>query len=118
MQGNILSQYRAMKKESQHILQLLKQLERQRESTGDQSLDTALETIQAKYNKLLTDLAIRQTGVEDLIQGLEPMERDIIRYRYIDGLRWQAVFMRVHYSSAQTFRIHKEILRKLNIPKR
>lgn len=64
----------------------------------------------AKYNELLAE----QLRIEKLIGTLEPVERQIVRYRYFDGMRWQAVFRKIHYSQKQTFRIHDNIIKKLN----
>lgn len=115
MKENILKQYRSIKKESRHLKQLSWQLSRERSNTDDEALDKTLTGLQDKYNNLLKELAERQTVIEDLIEELEPTERDLIRYRYIDGLRWEAVALRIAYSTPQTFRIHKQALRKLDL---
>ena len=115
MEENILKQYRSIKKESQHIKQLMWQLSRQRANTNDKALDDTLSALQGRYSKLLKELAERQNIIEELIEGLDSTERDLIRYRYIDGLRWEAVALRIAYSPPQTFRIHKQILKKLGI---
>ena len=48
-----------------------------------------------------------------MIEGLEPTERKLARFRYIDGLAWEAVCEMMTYSWRQTHRIHGRMLDKL-----
>lgn len=72
-----------------------------------------LEELEGKYNKLLNDLITEQTELEDMIQSLEPLERDLIRYRYVDGLEWYKIEEKLNYSPRTVFRMHKKILKKM-----
>lgn len=72
-----------------------------------------LDALREKYVSVLEDLCDRQLQIEEMIQELEPLERDLIRYRYIDGLRWRDVFEKIGYGQRQTFRIHEKIIEKL-----
>ena len=51
--------------------------------------------------------------IESSLDTLGPTERRLMRLRYIEGLSWQAVSRRIHYSWQQTHRIHKNALVKL-----
>jgi hypothetical protein len=58
-------------------------------------------------------LAAAQAQIEDTIDALEPTERRLARFRYIDGLTWEKVCDRMCYSWMQTHRIHGRMLDKL-----
>ena len=70
--------------------------------------------LEQRYRAKLAELLAAQESIEDLIEGLEtPTERDLMRYHYIDGLKWEDVCVRINYSWRQTHRIHSAILDKL-----
>lgn len=66
-----------------------------------------------RYRVQLQDLLDGQAEVEQLIQNLEPIERTLARYRYIKGLSWEEVCVKMSYSWSQTHRIHSRLLDKL-----
>ncbi len=70
-------------------------------------------TLQEKYKAQLYKLAASQAEIENLIDGLEPGERRLMRCRYIDGMAWEEVCVRIGYSWRQTHNIHAKILDKL-----
>ena len=51
--------------------------------------------------------------IEALIDNLEPVERLLIRARYIDGEYFESICGIIGYSYRQTMRIHKCAIRKL-----
>lgn len=51
--------------------------------------------------------------IEALIDDLEPLERLLIRARYIDGEYFESICGIIGYSYRQTMRIHKCAMRKL-----
>ena len=51
--------------------------------------------------------------IEDAIDGLEPLERRLMREYYINGRKWSEVCEKIGYAHAQTHRIHKAILEKM-----
>lgn len=69
--------------------------------------------LQEKYKTQLYKLAAAQAAIENLIDGLEPGERRLMRCRYIDGMAWEEVCVRIGYSWRQTHNIHSRILDKL-----
>lgn len=69
--------------------------------------------LKERYQGLLEELASAQTSIEDIIEGLEPMERQLMRYRYLDGLTWEEVCVKIGYSWRQTHRTHAAVLGKL-----
>ena len=70
-------------------------------------------TLVDRYQAKLVDLVKAQETIENLIEVLEPTERCLARFRYIDGMRWETVCEMICYSWMQTHRIHGRLLDKL-----
>ena len=70
-------------------------------------------TLQERYQAKLAELAEAQAAIEDLIDGLEPRERKLMRHRYIEGLAWEEVCVAMCYSWRQTHNIHGAALDKI-----
>lgn len=68
-----------------------------------------LEKCEAKLDKL----AAAQAKIEDMIEGLEPIERRLARLHYIEGLKWEDVCEKINYSWRQTHRIHGRMIDRL-----
>jgi DNA-directed RNA polymerase specialized sigma24 family protein len=51
--------------------------------------------------------------IEDMIEGLEPVERRLVRLHYVEGRTWERVCEKINYSWRQTHRIHGRVLEKL-----
>ena len=51
--------------------------------------------------------------IEKAIEGLNPTTRMLLRYRYIEGLTWEEVCVRLSYSWRQTHRLHARALDQL-----
>ena len=71
------------------------------------------DALRKKYEAKLADLTDAQTEIEEMIDGLEPVARRLMRCRYIDGLRWEKVCVEIGYEWAQTHRLHGAILEQL-----
>ena len=97
-----LREYRQIKKE----LDALEVLTRKVERYGTPAL-------QAFYDRLREKLTTDLLEVENAIEMLDPTERTLMRLRYIDGLSWQAICLRISYSWQQTHRIHARALIKI-----
>ena len=69
--------------------------------------------LERRYKAQLERLVTGQAEIENLIEGLEPTERRLARFRYIDGLTWEDVCDKMNYSWRQTHRIHSRLLDKL-----
>lgn len=69
--------------------------------------------LEERYKEQIEKLVAAQMAIEDIIEGLEPTERRLARFRYIDGLTWEATCERICYSWMQTHRIHGRMLDKL-----
>lgn len=66
--------------------------------------------LQERYREKLSELAAAQTAIEDMIEGLEPLERKLMRHRYIEGMCWEEVCVAMCYSWRQTHNIHGRAL--------
>ena len=82
-------------------------------SSPVESLADKHMTLERRYRKQLEKLAVAQTEVEDMIEGLELTERTLTRYRYLDGLAWEKICDKMNYSWRQVHRIHNKMLDKL-----
>lgn len=103
-----LQNYQAIKREKCQIERRLQSMEKRPES--EQEL---LQPIRELYREKLEELVALQTSIEEAIDSLGPVERELFRYRYIDCLEWHQVAAKIHYGWAQTHRIHAEALIKL-----
>ena len=72
-----------------------------------------LEELEEKYKEILSKLYTEQIKVEESLQKLTPIEREVIRCRYFDGMNWIKIQRKLHISQRTSFRIHKRALEKL-----
>lgn len=84
-------------------------------SGGDPILSVVTHHIhlQERYQAKLVELVAAQTAIEDMIEDLEPLERKLMRHRYIDGMCWEEVCVAMCYSWRQTHNIHGRALDKI-----
>ena len=124
-----LNSYRGLTAECQQILDELERLEVVMSSPAGPNLSGMPRSpgvvnpvermvakkfeLQDRYAGRLATLADAQKAIEDMIESLEPVERLLARYRYIDGLTWENVCDKLCYSWKQTHRIHGRMLDKL-----
>lgn len=66
-----------------------------------------------KYREKCTQLIDAQAEIETMIDNLEPTERRLVRYRYLDGMTWEEVCVAMNYSWRQTHRIHSRLIGRL-----
>lgn len=74
--------------------------------------------LQERYRAKLEELAAEQLAIEDAIESLDETERMLLRYRYIEGLKWEEVCVRIGYSWTQTHEHHGRALQKLKEQKK
>lgn len=124
-----LRNYQNIKKEREQLRQKLEEIEAAlyypkiqnltgmpfHHSEGNPQEDLAIHHIelQEKYNAKLEELAAEQLAIETAIESLDAHKRMLLRYRYIDGLKWEEVCVRMNYSWTQTHYHHGEALRQL-----
>lgn len=80
--------------------------------TGDPliSITEQRRQLVKKYHDKLEEIDAALLMVENMIEGLEPTARRIMRCRYIDGLPWEKVCVAVGYSWSQTHDYHAKAL--------
>lgn len=124
-----LREYQKLKHEQQQIREQLDKVEavlfypKNQQLTGMPSApvdgnpqeDLAIHHIELveKYKTKMAELAEEQLAIEKAIDTLDPTARMLMRYRYIDGLQWEEVCIKICYSWRQTHRLHGEALLKL-----
>ena len=65
------------------------------------------------YQAKLDELATALLEIETAIETLEPVERQLMRLRYIKGHTWEEICVEMSYSWRQTHRLHAQALAKL-----
>lgn len=124
-----LSAYLDAKRECKQIGERLEALNARMVSVGAQALDgmpkggskgdnkpdliDAKDRLVERYMALGAELMQTQLEIEEAIEWLEPLERMLIRHRYIEGLTWEEVCVAMGYAWRQTHRIHARALDKL-----
>lgn len=124
-----LNSYRHAQMERRQILSRIMRLEDRLTAPGAQNYDgmphgsgksdalangvAALADLRELYRAKEVELTQVLTDIEILIDRLEPVERLIARYRYIDGLQWEKICVKINYSWRQTHRIHSDMIDKL-----
>lgn len=125
-----LKRYRALKEERYQIRQKLLELESAMYSPRIQHLTgmprsggsgSVQDRLTARHIELQKAYAAKQAeidaellAIENAIDSLEPVERMILRYRYIDGLQWSSICTKVHYGWTRTHAYHSKALRTLS----
>ena len=67
------------------------------------------------YQDMRAALCDKQAEIERALKALNPTERRLMRYRYIDGMTWEKICVKMGYAWAQIHRKHKECLEKINM---
>lgn len=97
-----LKNYSPLKAELNDIARLVKRLN-----------ELKLPELTEVYDEKIAKLKASLKRIEDALDGLEPVERQLMRARYIEGLEWHQVAVRISYSWQQTHRIHARALIKI-----
>lgn len=72
-----------------------------------------LQALEAYYMELGAKLAQQQLAIEKAIDSLEPLQRTIMRHRYINGMKWEEICVAIGYEWRQTHRLHRAALAEL-----
>lgn len=124
-----LRAYQAIKEELQQLEDRLLEIEAVLYSPKNQRLTgmpsapskgNAMEDMAARHIELqdlyktkMDELAQEALAIEAAIETLDPTARLLFRYRYIDGLKWEEVCVRMNYSWQNVHKIHKRALEAL-----
>lgn len=125
-----LMEYRSIRYEIDQIQQIMQQMRQEAEglravsltgmpgAAGKQTdrvgaaIARYLEASQPYADKL-DALGAKQAEIENAIASLPQLEREIMRYRYLQGLRWEDICVRMHYSWRQVHRLHASALQRI-----
>lgn len=67
------------------------------------------------YQDMRAALCDKQIEIERALKVLNPTERRLMRYRYIDGMTWEKIADKMHYSFREVFYKHKSALKKIAV---
>ncbi len=75
-----------------------------------------VDELEKEINREIDELVKIREEIEAVLGQLEDRNlRDLMKYRYIDGLTWEQVAEKMHYSWRHTCRLHGEALAKINM---
>ena len=74
---------------------------------------TRIEEQSDMYGDKYRDLLEMQNRIEKAIEKLEPIEREVIRYKYFEGKTFDDIADIINYSFTTVRRIHKRSVEKL-----
>lgn len=75
-----------------------------------------VDELERKITQAIDELADIRMEIEAVLGQLEDDTlRELMEYRYIDGLTWEQVAEKMHYSWRHTCRLHGEALAKINM---
>lgn len=86
---------------------------------GGKTADTAdriikLVELKKEYECKCDNISGRQSKIESIIEKLaDPVERAVLRCRYINNMTWEDITHIVSYEIAQTFRIHSRAIKNI-----
>ena len=124
-----LKQYQDIKKELEQIKEKILELQERKTSIksmviSDMNVQTShnnctiddllikIEEMIQKYHEKELELFNKQLDIESSIEKLDTLERSVLRYRYIDGLRFEEISCKIKYSYRTVRRIHKRSIEK------
>ena len=81
----------------------------------ERPMDKVLE-IDVEINREIDEMQIARKEIRETLNQLEDESLKLLmEYRYIDGLTWERIAEKMHYSWRHTCRLHGEALAKINM---
>lgn len=75
--------------------------------------EAQMDALIARYRAELNGTLALQAEFERMIEQLNPLEKRIMRYYYIDGMIWEQIWQETNYSTRHLLRLHRGIMDKL-----
>ena len=75
----------------------------------------ALEQLSAEYEETTAAWAEKAAEIERAVRQLPPKLGELLRLRYIDGLKWEQVNERLYISPTTSKRLHHAALKKMGL---
>ena len=124
-----LKSYRYIKQEIEHIRRQIAEADKDmcylqsviindmpKGSMAVNSLERAIEKkdrLSMLYLEKINQLSALQFKIEYAISQLSPVEREVIRLRYIDCMRFEKIAIKTNYAIRNIFYIHSKAVEKL-----
>lgn len=70
----------------------------------------ALDQLSAEYEKTVAHWAHLAAEVEKAVRDLPPQMGELVRLRYVDGLKWEEVNGRLYISHMTSVRLHQRAM--------
>ncbi len=110
-----LKDYRALKQEQLDLPLKISELDALLADEKSKVIRDKRKKLRDYYSAKEIQLLDRIIAVEYAIADLPVRYRTIMRLHYIDGLTWEAVADKTHYSERHVKRLHREALRKMSL---
>lgn len=75
--------------------------------------EAQMDALIVRYRAELNSTLALQAEFERMIEQLNPLEKRIMRYYYIDGMIWEQIWQETNYSTRHLLRLHRGIMDKL-----
>lgn len=75
----------------------------------------ALEQLSEEYEETASNWARQAAAIERSIRSMPPDLGELIRLRYVDGLKWEQVNEQMYISHTQSVRMHHAALKKMGL---
>ena len=97
--------------------QIITDMPRASSPEGDSLSKGVIKMVELEYlyQDMRTALCDKQIEIERALKVLNPTERRLMRYRYIDGMTWEKIADKMHYSLRDVFYKHKSALKKIAV---
>ena len=82
-------------------------------SDGIAKLEALLDDYNARWDALIDERARIEAAIAAIA---DPVEQALLGYRYVDGLQWEQICVKLNYSWAQTHRVHASALKNIAEP--
>lgn len=126
----MLDSYLSIKRELRQLQERIEELQHAKEDIkspaysdmprGEHDNQSKIETVlilleeqQEMYLDKYKELLEMQKDIEELIKCLEPIEREVMRYKYFEGKTFEEIALMINFSYRTVRRIHKRSLEKL-----
>lgn len=87
----------------------------QTSTKGDIQAEQAhkIDVLLEKYRKELSEILDMRVELEGIIEGLEPIKKQIVRSYYCEGKIWEEIWQDTGYSTRHLLRMNREIIAEL-----
>ena len=115
-----LDQYVTIRREVRQIQELQDALSGSKSSVPAKmypNVDKLHDELMDHYSAKLQELYTEQLAIEKAIEALPGKLRILMRYRYLDGLKWEQVCAVMSYSWSHTHRLHDKAIELIEAQK-